>query len=214
MNCPRPRAEDNAMRIGFFGGTFNPPHNGHLRLAEVWRERLALDHFLIVPTGTSPHKTPADVPGGMRLAMCRLAAQEAGEWLEVSDFEVRRAGRSYSVITLSALHEQYPDSDIYMVMGADMFMSLETWYDFERLKTLATFCTMPRDGISAQELEAYAGYLAGIGCCGIVADVPPMDVSSSDIRERVRRSQPIDDLVPPGVARYIENHGLYRELTV
>ena len=198
------------MRIGFFGGTFNPPHNGHLRLAEVWRERLALDRFLMIPTGTSPHKTPADVPGETRLAMCRLAAREAGDWLQTSDFEVRREGRSYSVITLTALHEQYPDSDFYMIMGADMFLSLETWYDFERLKTLATFCAMPRDGVSAGELEAYATHLAAIGCPGMVADVPPMDVSSSGIRERVRKGLPIDGLVPTSVARYIAENRLYQ----
>ena len=143
------------MRIGFFGGTFNPPHNGHLHLARRWSDRLALDKFLIIPTGTPPHKEASDVPGEMRLEMCRIAAAESGGLLEVSDFEVRRSGKSYSVITLAALHETYPDSDIYMVMGADMFVTLETWYDFERLKTLATFCTMPRDGVSAAELNRY-----------------------------------------------------------
>ena len=143
------------MRIGFLGGTFNPPHNGHIHLAREWSSRLALDRFLITPTGTPPHKAAADVPGEMRLEMCRIAAEESGGLLEAFDFEVRRSGqKSYSVITLSALHALYPDSEIFMVMGADMFVSLESWYDFDRLKTLATFCTMPRDGITPRQLEA------------------------------------------------------------
>ena len=198
------------MRIGFFGGTFNPPHNGHLHLARRWSDRLALDKFLIIPTGTPPHKEASDVPGEMRLEMCRIAAAESGGLLEVSDFEVRRSGKSYSVITLSALHETYPGSDIYMVMGADMFVTLETWYDFERLKTLATFCTMPRDGVSAAELNRYRRHLARVGCTGIVADEPEVNISSSAIRQRVKNGLSIEEMVPSGVERYIREHGLYR----
>ena len=184
------------MRIGFFGGTFNPPHNGHLHLARRWSDRLALDKFLIIPTGTPPHKEASDVPGEMRLEMCRIAADESGGLLEASDFEVRRSGKSYSVITLSALHETYPGSDIYMVMGADML--------------LATFCTMPRDGVSAAELNEYRRHLARVGCTGIVADEPEVNISSSAIRERVKNGLSIEEMVPSGVERYIREHGLYR----
>lgn len=197
------------MKIGFFGGTFNPPHNGHINLARQWSRRLSLDKFLIIPTGTPPHKAKSDVSGEMRLEMCRLAAKDSGGLLEVSDFEVKRSGKSYSVITLNALHEFYLDSDIYMVMGADMFVTLETWYDFDRLKTLATFCTMPRDGVSAQELHKYCAHLAEIGCMGIVADEPEVDISSSQIRDMVKRSQSISGLVPPEVERYIYDNRLY-----
>lgn len=197
------------MKIGFFGGTFNPPHNGHINLARHWSERLALDKFLIIPTGTPPHKEPSDVSGEMRLAMCRIAAAESGGLLEVSDFEVKRGGKSYSVITLEALHGAYPNSEIYMVMGADMFVTLETWYRFDKLKTLATFCTMPRDGVSTEELLTYRARLAALGCRGIVADEPEVDISSSDIRERVKNGRRINGLVSAGVAKYIDEHGLY-----
>lgn len=197
------------MKIGFFGGTFNPPHNGHINLARHWSERLTLDKFLIIPTGTPPHKAASDVSGEMRLEMCRIAAAESGGLLEVSDYEVRRGGKSYSVITLEALHMAYPNSEIYMVMGADMFVTLETWCRFEDLKKLATFCTMPRDGVSTKDLLDYRARLAALGCRGIVADEPEVDISSSDIRERVRDGLPIDGLVSAGVARYIAAHGLY-----
>lgn len=197
------------MKIGFFGGTFNPPHNGHINLARHWNERLHLDKFLIVPTGTPPHKEQSDIPGEMRLEMCRIAAEESGGILEASDFEVKRGGKSYSVITLEAIHKAYADSEVYMVMGADMFVTLETWYDFDRLKTLAIFCTMPRGGISTEQLEKYKVRLEKLGGRGIVADEPEMDISSSAIRERVRSFLPIDGLVCAGVEKYIYEHGLY-----
>jgi nicotinate-nucleotide adenylyltransferase len=168
-----------------------------------------LEKFLIIPTGTPPHKADSDVPAEMRLEMCRLAAADSDGLLEVSDFETRRSGKSYSVITLNALHELYPDSDIYMIMGADMFITLETWYDFERLKTLATFCTMPRNGVSADELNEYCIHLSEVGCRGIVADVPKVDISSSEIRNMVEKSQSISGLVPPSVERYIHDNRLY-----
>ena len=199
------------MRIGFLGGTFNPPHNGHINLAREWSRRLALDRFLITPTGTPPHKAPSEVPGEMRLEMCRIAADESGGLLEAYDYEVCRSGqKSYSVITLFALHEQYPDSEIFMVMGADMFVSLESWYDFDRLKTLATFCTMPRDGITPRQLEAHRAHLKERGCEGLVADVPEMDISSSEVRRRVEEGLPISGMVPFGVEQYIYLHGLYK----
>ena len=198
------------MRIGFLGGTFNPPHNGHLHLAREWSGRLSLDRFLMTPTGTPPHKQPSEVPGEVRLEMCRIAAEESGGMLEAYDFEVRRSGqKSYSVVTLSALHEAFPGSDIFMVMGADMFLSLESWYDFDRLKTLATFCTVPRDGVSAEKLEAHRLHLRELGCKGLLADLPEMDISSTEIRRRVSEGEPIYGLVPKGVEEYIYVHGLY-----
>ncbi len=200
------------MRLGFLGGTFNPPHNGHINLAREWSGRLSLDRFLITPTGTPPHKQPSDVPAEMRLEMCRIAAEQSGGLLEAFDFEVLRSGqKSYSVITLTELHRLYPDCEIFMVMGADMFVTLESWYDFDRLKTLATFCTMPRDGIDTAQLEAHRLHLMQSGCKGLIADVPEMNISSSEIRRRVSEGLPIGGLVPEGVERYIAAHGLYHQ---
>lgn len=199
------------MRIGFLGGTFNPPHNGHIHLAREWSNRLGLDRFLITPTGTPPHKRQSDVSGETRLEMCRIAADESDGLLEAFDYEVRRGDqKSYSVITLSALHALYPGSQIFMVMGADMFVTLESWHDFDRLKTLATFCTMPRDGIDARQLENHRIHLESVGCRGLIADVPEMNLSSSAIRRRVGEGLSITGLVPEGVERYIDSHGLYK----
>ena len=96
-----------------------------------------------------------------------------------------------------------------MVMGADMFVTLETWYNFDKLKTLATFCTMPRDGVSADELNQYRKHLNEVGCCGIVADEGEVDISSSKIREMVKNSQSISGLVPQSVERFIYDNRLY-----
>jgi len=143
--------------------------------------------------------------------MCRIAAEESGGILEAWDYEVKRSGqKSYSVLTLSALKELYPDSELFMMMGADMFVSLESWYDFDRLKTLATFCTVPRDGVSFQQLEAHRIHLKSVGCEGLVADMPEMELSSTEIRRRVREGEPIHGLVPESVEKYIDSHGLYR----
>ena len=198
------------MRIGFFGGTFNPPHNGHINLAREWSDRLSLDRILMTPTGTPPHKESSDVPGEARFEMCRIAAEESDGLLEAYDFEVRRSGqKSYSVITLSALHEEYPVSEIFMIMGADMFMSLESWYDFDRLKTLAVFCTMPRGGITFSQLEEHRLHLKERGCPGLVSDLPEMVISSTEVRRRVSGGESIHGLVPEGVEKYIYAHGIY-----
>ena len=92
--------------------------------------------------------------------MCRIAAEESGGLMEASDFEVRRSGqKSYSVLTLAAMKERFPGCELFMIMGADMFVTLESWYDFDRLKTLATFCTMPRDGVTFEQLERHRLHL-------------------------------------------------------
>ncbi len=197
------------MKIGVLGGTFNPPHNGHINLAQQWRRRLELDKFLIIPTGTPPHKEPSEVSAQMRLEMCKLAAEDSQGLLEASDFEVRRKGKSYSVITLSALKSAFPDSEIYMVMGADMFVTLESWHDFDTLRKLAVFCTMPRSGVSADDLVRHCRHLSDVGCRGIVADEKELDISSSRIRDMVKNSAPIDGLVPKRVKQYIYQHHLY-----
>ena len=143
--------------------------------------------------------------------MCRIAAEESGGILEAWDYEVKRSGqKSYSVLTLSALKELYPDSELFMMMGADMFVSLESWYDFDRLKTLATFCAVPRGDITISQLEKHRLHLEEAGCRGLVADMPDVDISSTEVRRRVGEGLPITGLVPEGVERFIYAKGLYR----
>ena len=114
------------------------------------------------------------------------------------------------MLTLAAMKERFPGCELFMIMGADMFVTLESWYDFDRLKTLATFCTMPRDGVTFEQLERHRLHLLEVGCRGLVADVPQMDVSSTEVRRRVSEGLPISGMVPEGVERFIYAKGLYR----
>ena len=130
-------------RIGIYGGTYNPPHIGHLRAAEYAIEALKLDRLLLIPTGVSPHKEmAAGASTADRLELLRLSAASI-EKAQVSDIEIRRAGRSYTVDTLRAIREENPDSELFLLMGTDMFLSFMTWREPEtimQLATLAVFC--------------------------------------------------------------------------
>lgn len=199
------------MRIGMLGGTYDPIHNGHLMLGKKFASLLELDKILIIPTGTPPHKKASQTPARRRLKMCRLAAKDLGELYEASDIEIVRKGKSYSYLTLCELHEKYPGSEFFLIMGADMFMTLETWYRFDDLKELATFCTVARNDISTQELEEYAKKLESLGCRCCVTDVEQVDISSTMIREKISNGEPITGFVPESVEKYILKKRLYRK---
>ena len=128
------------MRTGIYGGTFNPIHLAHVHLVRAFIEQLSLNRVLLIPTGQPPHKAAAALAcNADRLAMCRLAAAEISECpVEVSDIEMRRAGKSYTADTLTALRGQYPQDDFYLLMGEDMFLTVERWYEPEKIFREAT----------------------------------------------------------------------------
>ena len=132
------------MKTGIYGGTFNPIHNGHLHIVEEFRRGLGLDRVLLIPTRVPPHKAAPDLASaGERFAMCRLAAQ-GKPWLELSDIEMRREGKSYTAETLEELSALYPQDQFYLLMGEDMFLTLGRWYRPETIFSLASVCTTPR----------------------------------------------------------------------
>lgn len=198
-------------KLGMYGGTFDPIHTGHLALCETMRIKLGLDEVMIVPTGTPPHKEAKGTSGEDRMEMCRIAIKDSGIKARVSDIEVRREGKSYSLLTVKELLEEDPEREIYLIMGADMFMSLETWYHFDELAQLATFCAVCRGETSDEELEEYAGKLRAMGCRCILEKMNPIDISSTEIREKVARSEKIEGLTSPGVEEYIKKKGLYKK---
>lgn len=198
------------MKIGMLGGTFDPIHLGHIMLGKQFAMQLGLDKVLIIPTATPPHKAAAATPPEMRLEMCRLAAEYAGDVFEASDIEQRRQGKSYSFYTLTQLKQEYPGSELFLIVGADMFMTMETWYRFDELKELATFCTVPRDDISADQLGEYALKLDRLGCRSMVTDVVLFPVSSTMVRRAAQKGEPLAGMVPPQVEDYITKHNLYR----
>lgn len=197
------------MRIALFGGTFDPIHCGHIELARAFARRLRLDKVLFMPTFVPPHKLkPNMAQAAHRLRMCELAV-EPYPMLEVSDLEISRGGASFTADTLEALHGQYPEAQWYLITGADMFLTLATWWRFEDIASMAVLCAAPRDDKTLAQLQAYAAVLEQAGARCAVEDIPVMDVSSTEIRRRVRAGESLESLVPPAVAAYITRYALY-----
>ncbi len=196
-------------KIGILGGTFNPIHNGHLHIAQGFQKHLELDSMILIPSRKPTHKTADNLESGQdRLAMCRIAAREYG--YQVSDIEIRRETASYTVYTLETLREWYPDDRFYLLMGEDMFLTLLQWKNINRICELAILCAAPRSGNAAERLMRYGERLHEIG--GVVRIVPVeyQDLSSTQIRNRIRRGDSVSGLMPDGVAEYIREHQLYQ----
>ncbi len=196
-------------RVALFGGTFDPIHNGHLVMARELASRLRLDQVILMPTFVPPHKIKVDMaPAVDRLEMCRLACAPYSE-LTVSELEINRRGASFTVLTLEEMHRRFPDAELFLLVGADMFQTLGSWHRFPEIAALATLCTVPRDEIDAEALQTYALELTAQGARCLVEDVKTPAVSSTDIRRCARAGKPLTDLVPPAVAAYIEQRQLY-----
>ena len=196
-------------KIGVFGGTFDPIHNGHLMLAEELEKRLALDTVIFMPTFVPPHKIKTDLASAVdRLAMCRLACEPYPKF-SVSEWEINRRGASFTVLTLEALRRQYPESQFYLFVGADMFLTLGTWYRFGDIAKMAVLCTVPRDDVTVAQLREYAVQLEeqGARCC--IEDVQTPRISSTDIRQWAAAGTPIGEWVPPSVEKYICENEVY-----
>ena len=199
------------MKIALFGGTFDPVHTAHLRMAGMLADELSLDRVLFMPTFVPPHKVNVGMaPAEDRLEMCRLAVA-CDPRFAVSDLEMTRGGASFTVDTLTALREQYPQDDWYLLVGADMFMTFGTWYRFADILQMATVCTIPRDGVSVEQLTAYGETLGGNYR---VLSRAVGDVSSTEIRRRLAADADTSELLPPAVAAYIRRKGLYASSTV
>jgi nicotinate-nucleotide adenylyltransferase len=195
-------------RLGILGGTFNPPHLGHLACARHAQAELELDCVLIVVAAVPPHKEVPEDPGvEHRLAMSRLLAA-AEPWLEVSDLEARRAGPSYTITTLTEIHAGQPGDELHLIVGGDMALSLPTWHQPDAILEIATLVVAERSGMRRSEVLAQLARLPG-GDRVRFLRMPRIDVSSSLVRRRVSEGQQVRDLVPDAVADYIEQRRLY-----
>lgn len=193
-------------RIGVFGGTFDPPHLGHLIVARDVAEELELDRVMLVPAARPPHKrTAALTDSRLRLAMVR-AAVGGDPALEASDVEVERAGASYTVDTLRQLRESHAGAALFLLLGADQWRDLGSWREPREVGRLATLAVMARSG------EAPAAPHPGLGLDCTPVPVTRLDLSSTDIRNRLREGRSIRYLVPPGVEDLIRSNGIYREV--
>jgi nicotinate-nucleotide adenylyltransferase len=192
---------------GVLGGAFNPPHIGHLLLAQEAVATLGLDELLLVPTGVAPHKRIDPEPGpAVRLELARVAAGDV-PWLRVSPVEVEREGPSFAYRTLELLADEDPGSELTFVMGADVAAGLAGWKRPERVVELARIAIAGRPGFEAAA-DAVLGRL-GAAERAVPIEMPPVGVSSTLIRERVAAGLPIRWMVPGPVERLIEERGLY-----
>ncbi|MFZ4585861.1 MAG: nicotinate-nucleotide adenylyltransferase [Acidimicrobiia bacterium] len=189
-------------RIGIFGGTFDPPHVGHVVAASEVRYRLGLDRVIFVPAGEPWQKQGAVTASAQdRLDLAR-AAVEGVAGIEVSAIEVERNGPTYSVDTLEALAA--PERALYLILGADAASRLDTWHRADDVRALATIVVVDRGGAAGATPPGPAWRVQRVG-------IPRLDVSSTEIRHRLATGAPIDGLVPSGVARLIHHRGLYAE---
>ena len=196
------------MRIGILGGTFNPPHLGHLICAQEAYLQLELDRVTLIPARIPPHKPVEDEPGAEhRLELCRVAVGD-DERFDVSDVEIRREGPSYTVDTLGLLHSREPESELFLIVGGDIAAGLPKWREPERVLSLATLAVAGRRGTSRAEVDEALRGLAG-GDRAEFFQMPTIGVSSTALRRRVRAKQPIRYYVPDAVASYIDRHRLY-----
>ncbi len=196
-------------RIALFGGTFDPIHNGHILLAREFAARLNLDRVVLMPTFIPPHKIKTEMaPAIDRVEMCRLACAPHPE-LAVSELEINRRGASFTVNTLEEMKRAQPQTQLFLLVGADMFLTLGSWHRFADIARLAVLCTVPRDDVPMETLLAYADTLKVQGAQCVVEAFDTPHVSSTDIRERVRAGQSVKGLVPDTVAAYMAAQQLY-----
>ncbi len=195
-------------RTGLFGGTFNPLHNAHLLVAEKALEQFGLKEVIFIPCGIPPHKEVADgVSKEDRYEMVRLAIAGRPRF-SVSRIEIDRDGPSYTIDTIRALKGKHPEG-LSFIVGADLLSQIETWKEPEALLESVPFIVAPRDGVRKEIFSAPPFDQAEIH----FLDMREVDLSSTWVREAVRRGEEFEGSVPSQVANYIREHGLYRELT-
>ena len=199
------------MRVGIYGGTFSPVHNGHVAAAKAFMEQMWLDILYIIPTGVTPHKDmKGDATASDRLEMCRLAF-EGVEGVIVSDLEMRREGKSYTVDTLRELYD--PDGRLFLLMGTDMLLTLDKWREPEEIFRLCYPVYIRReedDGLDGAIVEKIKSNQEKYGKVVRRIMAAAIEISSTDVRAAVADGFPIEGAVPPAVARYIHEHELYR----
>jgi len=183
-------------RIGLLGGTFDPIHNGHIAIAKTAIQQLKLDKLLLIPAG-NPWQKSEFTDSKHRLEMVIRAAQDL-EKVEVLDIEVKKSGPTYTFETLRELHEKYPNSEFVLILGSDAVAGFDTWKEPNLVKTLARIYVVQRAGDFTQDWHFDH------------IQMPPIEISSTSIREKVKNNESISELVPKAVNEYISTNGLYK----
>jgi nicotinate-nucleotide adenylyltransferase len=200
------------MRTGLLGGSFNPPHNGHLAMARAAKETHSLDEVWLLVAARPPHKRAGELADfKARFEMARLAAQEL-PYLKASDIEARLPGVSYTCRTLEVITRENPGVELHFIMGADTIPELATWKNPERILELAAPVVIPRSGFSARDVERLKDILPAEQLDALkesYLEADAVDISSTAVRERISRGEPFEQYLPSSVADYILRNGLY-----
>jgi nicotinate-nucleotide adenylyltransferase len=212
------------VKIGIFGGTLNPIHFGHLRTAEEVREAISLDKVLFVPSAFPPHKRKEEMETPYeRIEMTRIAI-EGNPYFDFSDMEVKRGGFSYSIDTVDEVKKGLPGAEIYFILGVDAFFEIDSWKEYRRFLSLCNFIIVTRPGYEKKSLgeslplevrsdfcyDAEKGrYRHASGHSLFFLEITLLDISSTDIRKRLRAGRSVKYLIPEKVEEYIKNKKLY-----
>jgi nicotinate-nucleotide adenylyltransferase len=184
-------------RIGLLGGTFDPIHNGHIAIAKTAIQQLKLDKLLLIPAG-NPWQKSEFTDSKHRLEMVKKAGNDL-EKVEVSDIEVNKTGLTYTFETLQELHKKYPNSELILILGSDAVAGFDTWKEPNLVKTLARIYVVQRAGDFTQDWHFDR------------IQMPPIEISSTEIREKVKNNESISEIVPKLVNEYISANGLYKK---
>ncbi|MDO8662320.1 MAG: nicotinate-nucleotide adenylyltransferase [Candidatus Omnitrophota bacterium] len=188
------------MKIGILGGTFNPVHIGHLILAEEAREKLGLEKIFFVPANLPPHKENGDIAAAsLRLKMLKLAVK-GNKYFNVSDAEVKRQGRSYTIDTIKEFKDKYLQDELYFIIGSDLLKYLEEWKDLAEINKMVKFIAATRPGYPLEKIPSY------IQTLGIRA----VDISGFEVRRCIKEDKSFRYLVPEAVFNFINTKGLYK----
>ncbi len=198
------------QRLGIFGGTFNPPHKGHIYIAKKAIDGAGLDKVVFMPCLQPPHKSVAgDVSAEHRYEMTKLAIQNETRF-EISDLEIKSDGPSYTAKTLEMLKKQYPASRLCFVLGGDSLRDMEKWYHPERIFALAEIVALRRGGIQDKVFDQSVElYRSKYGARITAVDISPVEVSSSQIRRLISEGKDVSHIMDDDVLRYIRKNGIY-----
>jgi nicotinate-nucleotide adenylyltransferase len=213
------------MKRGFFGGSFNPPHNGHIQSLIAVQKKLGLKKVHIIPSHANPLKITLEGPTPeQRLEMTKLAFQTYGDQFIIDDREVRRKGKSFTIDTIRELHKEFPDDELFMVIGADLFEELPEWKDFEKILEETNVVVMARPGYelphSMDELPSWLKKMTAEYDFNFVQlksdktiqfiSIPEVDISATNVRKRLRLGKPVDQFIPLATETYVREKDIYK----
>lgn len=196
------------MKLLMFGGTFDPPHIGHISILQNAIQVVKPDEVWVMPAGIPPHKQASTTPALLRLEMCECF-RPLFATMQISDWEIQNAGKSYTLKTLQWLKAQQPNAELYLCIGSDMLLSFTTWHLWQDVLQMAALVVQSRAEDDTAKLKEAKTFLEEKGGQIILVDAPIKEISSSELRATIKQGKAVFDYIPPMVMQIIEDNGLY-----